>query len=79
MPTEWYNLKNWFETEYSKKEQKFRRLRTLNLLCDDGSDPYNELINLYQEAETKRKRIQAIEFEFTQQKQTEEKGGEIDA
>lgn len=51
----------WFETEYKKNEQKYRRLNTLNLLCDDGTRPYDKLIDLYNEAETKRKRIQELE------------------
>lgn len=61
MPTEWYNLKNWFETEYTQKEQKFRRLISLNLKCDNGDDPNDKLLSLYALAETKRKRIQEIE------------------
>lgn len=69
-------LKSWFNEEYSQKEQKLRRLRTLNLLCDDGSDPYNSLIELYNEAEIKRKRIQEIE-KLLEQK--ENKGENIDA
>lgn len=54
-------LKQWFDEEYTKNEQKFRRLNTLNLLTDNGKNPYEELINLYNEAEIKRKRIQEIE------------------
>lgn len=74
---EYTNLLNWFDIYYSKKEQKFRRLRTLNLLCDDGSDPYNALIALYNEAEIKRKRIKEIELLI--QKNENEKRGNIDA
>lgn len=54
-------LKQWFDEEYTKNEQKFRRLNTLNLLTDNDKNPYDELINLYIEAEIKRKRIQEIE------------------
>lgn len=56
-----YNLKQWFNIYYTKYEQKYRRLSTLKQLTDEGKDPYNELINLYNEAETKRARIQEIE------------------
>lgn len=54
-------LRNWFDTEYTKQEQKLRRLHTMGLTCDNGAVPYTELINLYTEAETKRKRIQELE------------------
>lgn len=55
------NLKGWFENYYSQHEQKYRRLRTLGKTTDEGADPYNELINLYNEAEIKRARIQELE------------------
>lgn len=55
------SLRNWFDTEYTKQEQKLRRLHTMGLTCDNGAVPYTELINLYTEAETKRKRIQELE------------------
>ena len=55
------NLIDWYNTEYTKNEQKYRRLYTLNKLTDNGTDPYRELINLYNEAEIKRARIQEIE------------------
>lgn len=71
------NLRSWFFGEYTKQEQKFRRLRTLNFVCDDGSDPYDALIALYQDAEIKRNRIQ--ELEFLIQKKENEKGGNVDA
>ena len=54
-------LKLWFNEEYTKLEQKYRRLHTLGKLTDEGKDPYNELINLYNEAEIKRARIQELE------------------
>lgn len=58
---ELFNLKKWFDEEYAQKEQKYRRLYTLQLKTDDGKDPYIELINLYQIAENKRKLIQELE------------------
>lgn len=56
-----YQLKNWFNTYYAEHEQKYRRLNTLKQLTDELEDPYNKLLELYQEAEIKRKRIQEIE------------------
>lgn len=58
---EMYDLKSWYNTYYTEHEQKFRRLHTLGKLTDEGKDPYNELINLYNEAEIKRARIQELE------------------
>lgn len=55
------NLKGWYENYYSQHDQKLRRLHTLGKLTDEGKDPYNELINLYNEAEIKRARIQELE------------------
>ena len=55
------DLKLWLDTYYARHEQKYRRLHTLNKLTDEGKDPYNELINLYNEAEIKRARIQELE------------------
>ena len=55
------NLIEWYNIEYTKNEQKYRRLHSLNKLTDNGTDPYIELINLYNEAEIKRARIQEIE------------------
>lgn len=55
------NLKGWFENYYSQHEQKLRRLHTLGKLTDEGKDPYNELIYLYNVAEIKRARIQELE------------------
>lgn len=54
-------LKYWFDNYYSQHEQKYRRLHSLGKLTDEGKDPYNELINLYNEAEIKRARIQELE------------------
>lgn len=54
-------LKSWYDTYYSQHEQKYRRLHSLGKLTDEGKDPYNELINLYNEAEIKRARIQELE------------------
>lgn len=54
-------LKLWFDTEYTKQEQKYRRLRTLNKLCDDGLSPENKLLELYNLAEQKRLEIQQLE------------------
>ena len=58
---EYQELKEWFDVEYARKEQKYRRLHSLSKLTDDGKDPYQELINLYNEAEIKRARIQELE------------------
>ena len=55
------HLKQWFDVEYMRAEQKYRRLHTLQLLCDNGTTPYDMLIWLYKEAEVKRKRIQELE------------------
>lgn len=54
-------LKSWFNTYYTEHEQKYRRLNTLKQLTDELEDPYNKLVELYQEAEIKRKRIHEIE------------------
>lgn len=56
-----FNLKQWFDSFYTKNEQKFRRLHTLGLKCDDGSEPIEKLKQLYREAEEKRKEIQRLE------------------
>lgn len=55
------NLKGWYDNYYTQHEQKYRRLHSLGKLTDEGKDPYNELINLYNEAEIKRARIQELE------------------
>lgn len=54
-------LKKWFDDTYQYKEQKYRRLRTLNKLCDDGSNPEEKLIELYHTAEMYRLEIQRLE------------------
>ena len=54
-------LKEWFDVEYARKEQKYRRLHSLGKLTDEDKDPYNKLIKLYNEAEIKRARIQELE------------------
>lgn len=58
---EYYALKTWFNSVYSYKEQKFRRLTALNKNDDDGVNPQTKLTMLYEEAETKRARIQVLE------------------
>lgn len=58
---EMLQLKKWYNTYYTQHEQKYRRLHSLGKLTDEGRDPYNELINLYNEAEIKRARIQELE------------------
>lgn len=58
------SLKNWFKTYYAEHEQKYRRLYTLNVMCDDGSSPYQALIQLYNTAEINRKRIQELESKY---------------
>ena len=75
------NLKCWFDQEYSKLEQKYRRLRTLGILCDNGDSPYDKLMELYNEAEQKRRRIQQLELQIADLKIAEEnkKGDLIDA
>lgn len=55
------SLKQWFDNDYARLEQKYRRLNTLNQKCDNGTSPYDNLINLYNEAEIKRHRIQELE------------------
>lgn len=54
-------LKYWYDNYYTQHEQKYRRLHSLGKLTDEGKDPYNDLINLYNEAEIKRARIQELE------------------
>ena len=58
---EYFSLKEWFDNVYSYKEQKYRRLYTLKMVCEDGTDPYAKLVLLYKEAEEKRQRIQELE------------------
>lgn len=54
-------IKQWFNIEYTKLEQKYRRLRTLNKPCDDGSNPEEKLLELYNNAEAYRLEIQRLE------------------
>lgn len=58
---EYNNLLNWFDYEYTYKEQKYRRLITLEKPDDDGINANVKLQNLYIEAEQKRLRIQQLE------------------
>lgn len=58
--TELNELKQWFNDFYTYKEQKYRRLITLEK-TEDGLNPKELLIQLYKEAEEKRKRIQDLE------------------
>lgn len=55
-------LKSWFDNDYTYKEQKYRRLIALGKTDDDGIDAQTKLSGLYQEAETKRARIQELEL-----------------
>lgn len=57
-------LQEWFDNDYARKEQKFRRLHTLGLKTDDGQSAYDALIELYNEAEEKRARIQFLEVQI---------------
>ena len=64
LQNEIYQLKNWFNTYYTEHEQKYRRLYSIRTYCDDGSDPYQQLMLLYQTAEKNRKRIQELESQY---------------
>lgn len=57
-------LKLWFNNEYTRHEQKYRRLIALNKLDDNNKNPATLLNELYEEAETKRKRIQQLEAQL---------------
>lgn len=61
LKTELYTLKEWYDVSYTQHEQKYRRLHSLGKLTDEGDNPYDKLINLYNEAEIKRARIQELE------------------
>lgn len=52
-------LKEWFNNYYTIHEQQYRRLHTLG-----DTSAYDKLIALYNEAETKRKRIQDLEAQL---------------
>ena len=54
--------KKWFDEVYNYKEQKYRRLQVLGLKDDDGNNVEQKLIELYNQAETYRKRIQELEL-----------------
>ena len=54
-------LKEWFSTYYTIHEQQYRRLEALQLQTDDGKKPNKALLDLYNEAEIKRARIQELE------------------
>ena len=53
--------REWFNTLYTKNEQKYNRLVFLGKQCDDGTDAKDALLDLYNEAETRRIRIQELE------------------
>lgn len=59
--TEISTLKEWFRKYYTEHEQKYRRLHFLGITDDDGVEGKIKLAQLYEEAETKRKRIQELE------------------
>lgn len=54
-------LKEWFDTYYTQHEQKYNRLIALGKLTDEGTNPQEELLELYETAEINRKRIQELE------------------
>lgn len=56
-------LTNWFNTTYRYKHEKYTRLIALNRLDDDGVDPNEKLLALYEEAEDVRRQIQELEEE----------------
>ena len=62
--TELLELTQWFDNEYSYKEQKYNRLIALEKLTDDGKDPAQVLKELYLLAEENRKAIQQLEKEI---------------
>lgn len=61
MENEMEALKSWFNDYYTIQEQKLRRLHTIGKSTDDGQDPYQALLNLYNLAEINRARIQELE------------------
>ena len=61
-----YSLKWWFDNDYTRKEQKYRRLIALG---DISVEPL--LLALYQEAEVKRARIQELEVIVASQPEEE--------
>ena len=54
-------LKQWFDETYRYKVEKFTRLIALGKNDDDGKDCNIKKLELYNEAEEKRKRIQELE------------------
>jgi hypothetical protein len=54
-------LQTWFDEEYSRHEQKLRRLSALDKPDDDGVNANIKLGTLYSEAEVRRARIQELE------------------
>lgn len=64
MLQELWQLQTWFNVYYTQHEQKYNRLIALNKQDDDGIDGNTKLINLYNEAEIKRARIQELEKLF---------------
>lgn len=55
------DLKRWFDVSYTQHEQKYNRLIALGKKCDNGDEPADKLLELYETAETNRKRIQELE------------------
>ena len=55
------SLTFWFNYYYSQHEQKYRRLIALGKMCDDGTNPQDNLQQLYIQAEENRKRMQFLE------------------
>lgn len=56
-----WQLQTWFDTYYTQHEQKYNRLIALDRLTDNGENPHDKLIELYETAEINRKRIQELE------------------
>lgn len=54
-------LKKWFDTDYARQEQKYRRLIALGKTDDDGVSADIKLNDLYLLAENNRSRIQELE------------------
>lgn len=58
---EYLDLLAWFDIYYTQHEQKYRRLIALGKMCDNGTNPQDNLQQLYIQAEEKRKKIIEIE------------------
>lgn len=56
--------KNWFNTTYRYKDEKYNRLIILGKLDDDGISPEVKRKELYEEAENVRLEIQRLEEEL---------------